>query len=87
MIKFSGGPSRDRVARGAHRGGARKTGGDVIRNGTADSDGAVPSGGVATHTVRGIKRIIVVAVARRTRSRGRRHMRTGEREAGKAVIE
>ena len=87
VIKFSVGPCCDRVARRAGRGRRRETSLDVIRNISSDGRSAIPIGLVAAHAIGRVERVIVVDVARRARSRRRRHVRPGQRKSCNAVIE
>lgn len=87
VVEFSRGPRRDRMAGSTHGGSVRESSCDVIRYGAADCGRAVPCGGMAAHAIRGVKRVVIVDVARSARSRRRRHMRANECETGDAMVE
>lgn len=87
VIEFAGGPCRNRMARRTHGSGVGKTGRNMIWNGATECRRAVPSRGMATHAICRIQRIVIVDMARSTRSRCRRHVRPHECESRHAVIE
>ena len=63
VVKLSGSPSSDRMARCALCGGVREPGRDVIRDSAADGDRPIPITYMASITVRGVQRVIVVDMA------------------------
>lgn len=87
VIENARGPRCDGVAGRARRRGCRETGRDVVWYRSAYRCGADESRLMAAVTIRGIERVVVVHVARRTGSRRRGHVRSGQRKSGDAVIE
>jgi len=87
VIENARGPRCDWVAARAGRSRGRKTGRDVIRYRSAYRCGAEKNRLVASVTIRGIERIVVVHMAQRARGRRRGRMRSGQRKSGDAVIE
>lgn len=87
VIELSCRPSRDRMARRAHGGGARKTSCNMVGDGATDRGCAVPRSGMAAHAISRAECVVVADVARGTGSRCWRHMCADKRKARDAVIE
>lgn len=71
VVKLSGGPRRDRMARRAHCRRAGKACRNVVWNRPANRGCALPGGGMAAHAIRRVQRVIVADMARRAGRRGR----------------
>jgi len=87
VIEHAGCPGGDRMAGRALRGRRRETCRYVIRNIAANRRRALERGGVASIAIRRVQRVVVAHVAGRAGRRRRRHVRAGQREARRAVIE
>ena len=84
MVERASGPGGNGMAGGALRSRCWETRRDVIRYISADSSGALESGGVAAIAVRGIQRVVVIRMAGSARGR---KVRAHQRKSGNAVIE
>ena len=84
VVEFSRSPGGNGMARGTLRGRYWEARSDVIRYISADSSGALESGGVAAIAVRGIQRVVVIRMAGSARGR---KVRAHQRKSGNAVIE
>jgi len=87
VIENSGRPSRNRVARGAGRSRNRESGGHVIRHVSAHRRAGGERRRVAAVAIRRSQSVIVIDMARGAGRRRRRHVRSGQGESGRAVIE
>jgi len=87
VIEFPVSPCRDRMAGSARRRSRWESRRNVVRHISAKCRRTLPGGLVTTHAVRRVQRVIVADMARRARSRRRRHVRSGERKPRHAVVE
>ena len=87
VVKNSRGPGGDRVASGACGRRRWEPGRNVVRNIAANRGGALEGSRMASVTICRAERVVVADVARCARRGGRRHVRSGQRKSGRAVIE
>ena len=87
VIEDSSGPGSNRMAGRAGRRRSGETGRHMVRNISANRRRALERSRMASVAVRGVQGIIIGYVAGSARSRGRRHVRPRQSEAGNAMIE
>ena len=86
VVELSIRPCRNRVAGRAGSRGAGKAGRDVVRHISAERRRALPRRLMTAHAIGRVQRVIVVDMARRARSRRRRHMCSHQRKSRQAVV-
>ena len=84
VVERSSSPSSNGMAGGTLCGRGWETGRDVIRHIPADGGGALECSRVATITIRGIQRVVVIGMAGSARSR---RVRAHQRKSGDAMVE
>ena len=87
VVENSRRPGGDRVARRASRSRRRESRRDVVRHRPANRRGAHEGGLVATITIRRTEGVVVVDMAGGAGRRRWRHVRSGQRKSGNAMIE
>ena len=87
VIKNPRRPGSDRMAGRTRCCCRREASRHMVRNRSTNRRGAEEGRLMAAVTIRRVKRVIVIHMAGRARGRRRRHVRSGQRKPGNAVIE